>query len=70
MDSNLVKNRKQNQILHFASGYKRTILNVVRVWENGWTHILTDKGVEWIINPANVNCVEVEYLEALSEKRS
>lgn len=47
-----------SQIIHFKGGYKRTIYNVIRVWENEWTHIVTLEGKEWIINKNNVLCVE------------
>jgi hypothetical protein len=50
--------KPHTQIIHFIGGYKRTIQNVVSVWENEYTHILTGNGVEWIINKRNVLCVE------------
>jgi hypothetical protein len=46
------------QIIHFIGGIKRTIPDVVYVWENEMTHILTLEGTEWIINKNNVLCVE------------
>lgn len=51
--------RGHRQIIHFTTGHKRTILGVTEVWENEWTHIVDKSGREWIINKANVLCVEV-----------
>ena len=51
--------RGHRQIIHFTTGHKRTILGVTEVWENEWTHIVDKTGKEWIINKANVLCVEV-----------
>jgi hypothetical protein len=59
----IVQLRRHNQIIHFKDGLKRFIPNVVKVWENEMTHIQTDKGIEWIINKTNVNCVEIEWLD-------
>lgn len=50
-----------DQIIHFVGGHKRTIRNVIDVWENEMTHILTIEGKEWIINKSNVLCVERIY---------
>lgn len=47
------------QIIHFVGGYKRTIYNIVKVYENEMTHILTVEGIEWIINKNNVLAVEI-----------
>lgn len=47
------------QIIHFVGGIKRTIPNVIKVYENEMTHILTVEGIEWIINKNNVLAVEV-----------
>lgn len=49
---------KHRQIIHFVGGEKRTIENIVFIWENEMTHILVDNGTEWIINKKNVLCVE------------
>ena len=46
------------QIIHFVGGVKRTIDNVVYIWENEMTHLLDAEGREWIINKNNVLCVE------------
>jgi len=51
-------NGKHRQIIHFVEGTKRTIENVVYIYENEMTHILTEGGTEWIINKKNVLCVE------------
>ncbi len=50
---------RMTQIIHFVGGYKRTIYNIVKVYENEMTHILTAEGIEWIINKNNVLAVEV-----------
>lgn len=49
------------QILHFDTGYKRTIKEVICVWENEMVHILTVKGVEWVINKKRILCAEKIY---------
>jgi len=49
---------KQTQIIHFIGGYKRTIKGIIDIWENEMTHLLTDRGIEWIINKNNVLAVE------------
>ena len=55
------KVKLQTQIIHFVNGYKRTIKNVVCVWENEMTHILTKEGTEWIINKEKVLAVEIPH---------
>ena len=47
-----------DQIIHFIGGYKRSIFNVAYIWENEMTHVVTEAGVEWLINKDNVLCVE------------
>lgn len=47
-----------DQIIHFRGGVKRHIRNVVYVWENEMTHLITMDGTEWLINKNNVLCVE------------
>lgn len=59
----ITNKRPHTQIIHFVEGHKRTLHNVVEVWQNTWTHILLQNGVEWIINPDNVLAIEVEYDE-------
>lgn len=59
----IIQERKHNQIIHFKDGYKRTIMNVVKVWQQGWTHIVQENGVEWIVNDDNVDCVEIEWVD-------
>ena len=54
-----VMRKGQTHVVHFVGGIKRTIPNVQRVWENEMTHLLDGEGREWIINKANVLCVEV-----------
>jgi hypothetical protein len=46
------------QIIHFVGGYKRTIREIVSVWENECIHIMTKSGIEWVINKKNVLCCE------------
>ena len=46
------------QIIHFVGGIKRTISNIVAVWENECVHLMTGDGVEWVINKSNVLCAE------------
>ena len=63
MENKLIQNRKHNQIIHFRDGHKRTINNVIKVWQQGWTHIVQESGVEWIINDGNVDCIEIQWLD-------
>ena len=58
----IIQDKKHNQIIHFIDGHKRTLLNVVKVWQNTWYHILLEDGTEWIINPDNVLAIEIEWL--------
>ena len=58
----IIQDKLHNQIIHFVDGHKRTLLNVVKVWQNTWTHVLLENGVEWIINPDNVLAIEIEWL--------
>ena len=46
------------QIIHFKDGFKRTIHNIIEIWENEMVHMKTKEGVEWIINKDNVLAVE------------
>ena len=59
----MIQNRKHNQIIHFRDGYKRTINNVIKVWQQGWTHVIQENGIEWIVNDENVDCIEVQWLD-------
>ena len=47
------------QIIHFVGGNKRTITDIVRIWENEMTHLITLNGTEWVINKNNVLCTEI-----------
>ena len=47
------------QIIHFVGGVKRTIPNIINVYENEMCHILTAEGIEWVINKQNVLAVEI-----------
>lgn len=51
-------NNTHRQIIFFINGEKRTIDNVIKVWENEMVHIVTIDGAEWIINKKNVLCVK------------
>ena len=55
------------QIIHFIDGNKRVIENVIYIWENEMTHIVTFSGTEWIINKKNVLCVEKPKIKNVSE---
>ena len=57
-ESRIEEKEVHNQIIHFVGGQKRYIRNVIYIWENEMTHILTLEGTEWIINKNNVLCVE------------
>ena len=46
------------QVLHFVGGIKRTIPNIIKVYENEMAHIFTVEGIEWIINKNNLLAVE------------
>ncbi len=62
-NSPIVQTKKHNQIIHFRDGNKRTLNNIVKVWQNTWTHILLENGNEWIVNPNNVLAIEIEWKE-------
>ena len=66
----IFQERKHNQIIHFKDGVKRSLNNVVKVWQNTWTHIRLENGVEWIINPDNVLAIEIEWLEQIKNQKS
>ena len=57
-DYKVARCEPHDQIIHFKGGYKRTIFNVVYIWENEMTHVVNEAGVEWLINKDNVLCVE------------
>lgn len=46
------------QIIFFKDGTKKTIMDVRYVWENSMVHLVTGNGIEFIINPINVNCIQ------------
>lgn len=60
---NIIQDKLHDQIIHFKDGNKRTLTDVVRVWQNTWTHILLADGVEWVVNPDNVLAVEILWKE-------
>ena len=62
---NIIQDKPHNQIIHFKGegSPKRTLLNVIKVWQNTWTHCLLENGTEWIINPDNVLAIEIEWLK-------
>lgn len=49
------------QIIHFSWGNKRTIHWVITstIKQGEFTKFETTKGIMWMINTANVDCVEV-----------
>jgi len=51
-----------HQVIFFRDGSKRTIMGVVKVWENSMVHLITQNGNEFIINPINVNYIQ-RYLK-------
>ena len=55
--------KPHTQIIHFRNGDKRTISDIVSVWENECVHLLTLDGVEWVINKNNVLCMERKILK-------
>ena len=57
----IIQTKKHDQIIHFKGGAKRTLFNVVKVWQNTWTHLLLEDGREWIINPENVLAIEIKW---------
>ena len=59
----IIQDKPHNQIIHFIDGNKRTLLKVIKVWQNTWTHVLLENGTEWIINPENVLAIEIEWLK-------
>lgn len=63
MSKPIVQTKPHNQIIHFRGGLKRTLNNVVKVWQNTWCHVLLADGTEWIINQENVLAIEIEWLE-------
>lgn len=68
MRKSIEQTRKHNQIIHFRGGLKRTLRNVVRVWQNTWTHAVLEDGTEWIVNPDNVLAIEVEWHDRENKK--
>lgn len=54
----MFKQPPHTQIIHFVGGTKRTIRNVIGLWENEMCHIVTIEGTEWIINKSNVLAIE------------
>jgi hypothetical protein len=48
---------KHRQIIHFENKTKSVIDGVIEVRECNMVHLLTDDGLEYIINPDKVNFV-------------
>lgn len=59
----IIQKRKHDQVIHFKGKVKRTLFNVVKVYEDAWTHIILEDGREFIVNPENVLFVEVKWHE-------
>ncbi len=55
--------RKHNQIIHFSSGRKATITNIIKVWEDSLIHLVREDGVEYIVNKNNVDYSEILWIE-------
>lgn len=47
-----------DQVLHFKGGIKRYIHNVKYIWENEMTHLVTEDGMEYVINKENLLFIE------------
>ena len=43
-----------DEIIHFIGGEKRYVRDVKWVWENEFTHLLTENNTEIIVNKKNV----------------
>jgi hypothetical protein len=43
-----------NQIIFFTNGSKRTIMRVKWIWENEMIHLVTENGIEFVINKDKV----------------
>lgn len=50
---------RSHQILHFASGDKRTLFDVVGVKDNEFTHLKLADGRKVLVNKSNLLMVEV-----------
>jgi len=48
-----------DQEIHFDNNTIRYIRNIIKVESGAWTHIVTEEGVEHIINPDRVLWVRV-----------
>lgn len=55
-----------DQIIFFTNGSQRYVLGVTHVWQNKWTHLLTENGQEIIVNPDKVLYVQ-RYIESDNE---
>lgn len=47
-----------DQILFFEGGVQRYVNNVVQIWQNKWTHLITEDGQEFVVNPDKVLYVQ------------
>lgn len=56
-----------DQIVYFEGGGQRYINNVTKVWQNKWTHLVTEDNQEFIINPDKVLYVQ-RYVKQPDEK--
>ena len=47
-----------DQIIFFEGGSQRYINDVTHIWQNKWTHLLTNDNQEFIINPDKVQYIQ------------
>lgn len=57
---------KHDQIVYFIDGSQRYINNVVSIYQNKWTHLITEDHQEFIVNPDKVLYVQ-RYLKQPDE---
>jgi hypothetical protein len=47
-----------DEIIHFIDGSKRYVRDVKWIWENEFTHLVTENNTEIIVNKRNVNFIQ------------
>jgi hypothetical protein len=50
---------KTNQVIHFSSGNKRTLFNIIGVKDNEFCHLMLEDGRKVLINKDNVDMIEI-----------
>ena len=58
-----LSSKKHNQIIHFSSGRKATMMNIVKVWTDSMVHLVREDGIEYIVNQDNVDYTEIIWQE-------